>query len=164
MNMEVAMNSVANLMSVNDVLLDTEADSKQALFVAIGRLWEKNYSLVADDVLKSLTAREKSGSTGLGQGVAIPHARIKGLTKAVCAFVRPKFPIDFDSPDGNPVSYCFVLLVPAQASEEHLKILADAAGMLSNTEFREQLGMCATAEQIHQLFSEWHSPISDRVH
>jgi PTS system nitrogen regulatory IIA component len=106
-------------------------------------------------VVDSLNAREKLGSTGLGQGVAIPHARIKGLAKAVAAFVRPKLPIQFDSPDDDPVGCFFVLLVPAQATEQHLQILANVAQMLSNAQFRDRLGESKSQDEIHQLFAVW---------
>jgi PTS system nitrogen regulatory IIA component len=158
------MNSVAVVLSANDVLLDLDVKSKQTLFEAVGRLWEEHHGMAADEVVESLKAREKLGSTGLGQGVAIPHARVKGLTKAVAAFVQPKLPIEFDSPDGEPVAYCFVLLVPTLATEEHLKILAEVAEMLSNTQFREQLGAAKSPDQVYHLFSQWRSPISERAH
>jgi len=149
------MNSVAQLFSSNDVLLDLDVRGKQQLFEAIGRLWEERHGMVAAEVVESLTARENLGSTGLGQGVAIPHARVKGLSEAVAAFVRPKNPIEFDSPDGRPVDSCFVLLVPAQATEKHLRILADVAEMLSNTGFREKLAEAKSEEEVHRLFAEW---------
>lgn len=103
------MNSVARLFSSNDVLLDLDVPDKQALFEAVGRLWEDHHGMVPAEVVDSLNAREGLGSTGLGQGVAIPHARVNGLTKAVAAFVRSKQPIEFDSPDGKPVGYYFIL-------------------------------------------------------
>lgn len=146
------MNSVARLFSPNEVLLDLDVKDKQALFAAIGHLWEKHHGLTASEVVDSLTAREKLGSTGLGQGVAIPHARVAGLTKTVAAFVRPRVPIDFDSPDGKPVAYCFVMMVPAQATTQHLQILADVAKMLSNAHFREQIGAAQSQAEIHRLF------------
>ncbi len=95
--------------------------------------------MVATEVVDSLNAREKLGSAGLGQGVAIPHARVKGLAEPVAAFVRLKAPIAFGSPDGNPVSDCFVLLVPEQPTERHLQILVDIAQMLSKGQFRDRL-------------------------
>jgi PTS system nitrogen regulatory IIA component len=149
------MNSVAQLFSSNDVLLDLDVSDKHALFEAVGRLWEEHYGLAAGEVVDSLNAREKLGSTGLGQGVAIPHARISGLTKAVAAFVRTKLPIQFDSPDDDPVGYFFVLLVPAQATEQHLQILANVAQMLSNAQFRDRLGESKSQDEIHQLFAVW---------
>ena len=144
------MNFVAELFSPSDVLLDLELANKQKLFEAVGRLWEERHGIAATEVVGSLNAREDLGSTGLGQGVAIPHARIKSSSKAVAAFVRPKTPIEFGSPDGKPVNCCFVLLVPAQATEQHLQILAEVAEMLSNEQFRTQLGSVKTQAEIHQ--------------
>ena len=150
------MNFVAQLFSPGDVLLDVELASKQALFDAVGRLWQERHGISAAEVIDSLNAREDLGSTGLGQGVAIPHARIKSSSKAVAAFVRPKTAIEFDSPDDKPVNCCFVLLVPAQATEQHLQILAEVAEMLSSEQFRTQLNTLKTAAEIHQLFSNWN--------
>lgn len=156
------MNSVARLFSPGDVLLDLALANKQSLFEAVGRLWEAHHGIAAKEVVESLNAREELGSTGLGRGVAIPHARIEGLTEAVAAFARPKMPIAFDSPDGNPVAFCFMLLVPVEATEQHLQILAEVAEMLSNEQFRTQLGTAVSAAEIHQLFATWHDPNSGR--
>jgi len=150
------MNFVAQLFSPGDVLLDAELHSKQALFEAVGRLWQERHGISASEVVDSLNAREDLGSTGLGQGVAIPHARLKSSSKAIAAFVRPKTPIEFDSPDDKPVNCCFVLLVPAQATEQHLQILAEVAEMLSSEQFRTQLATGKTAEEIHRQFANWN--------
>lgn len=156
------MNSVAQLLSPNDVLLDVALPDRQALFEAVGRLWDGRHGIAAAEVVASLNAREELGSTGLGQGVAIPHARIDELTEAVAVFVRPKTPIGFDSPDGNPVAYCFVLLVPAKATEQHLQILAEVAEMLSNEQFRTQIGTAKSPTEVHQYFAQWRDPYAAR--
>ncbi|MGA9393847.1 MAG: PTS sugar transporter subunit IIA, partial [Azonexus sp.] len=78
-------------------------------------------------------------STGLGQGIAIPHGRIKGLKQAAGAFLRLATPVPFDSPDGRPVNLLFILLVPEQATEEHLQILSELAQRFSERPFREKL-------------------------
>ena len=99
-----------------------------------------------------LFAREKLGSTGLGQGVAIPHGRIKGLKQAVGAFLRLASPVPFDSPDGRPVDLLFVLLVPEQATEQHLQILSELAQRFSERVFREKLQSAPDAATIVALF------------
>jgi PTS system nitrogen regulatory IIA component len=86
--------------------------------------------LIDDEVYASLTERERLGSTALGRGVAIPHARAKGLDHPVAAYVRLKNPIPFDAPDGKPVSDIFVLIVPLYAADKHLHLLAQVAEML----------------------------------
>lgn len=149
------MNSVAQLFSANDVLLDLEVRNKQQLFDAVGRLWAERRGMVAAEVVASLQARENLGSTALGMGVAIPHSRVDRLAEAVAAFVRPKIPIEFDSPDGSLVAYCFVMLVPAQATEQHLKILAEVAEMLSNSQFRDRLAASKNGDEVYRLFADW---------
>jgi PTS system nitrogen regulatory IIA component len=104
-----------------------------------------------------LFAREKLGSTGLGQGIAIPHGRIKGLKTPIGAFVRLAAPVQFDAPDGKPVDLVFVLLVPEAANEHHLQLLSELAQMFSDKSFREQLAAAADAAALHGLFANWHA-------
>jgi len=106
-------------------------------------------------VFESLFARERLGSTGLGQGVAIPHGRIKGLKDALGAFVRLAQPVPFDAPDGKPVSLVFALLVPEQATEKHLEILSELAQMFSDRALREALAGAADAAALHQIITAW---------
>ena len=94
-------------------------------------------------------------ATGLGQGVAIPHARIKGLAQAVAAFVRTRVPIDFAAPDDKPVSEFLVLLVPSHATDEHLQILADVATRFDDPAFRARLRACTGAAEAWALFAGW---------
>jgi PTS system nitrogen regulatory IIA component len=129
--------------------------TKKRVFEEVGRLLEKRLGLEPEQVVKSLSAREELGSTGLGQGVAIPHARIKGLPQAVAAFVRTYLPIPFDAPDEKPVSEILVLLVPDQATDQHLQILASAARMFGDRSFRERLRMCVDASAVSRLFADW---------
>ena len=106
-------------------------------------------------VFDSLFARERLGSTGLGQGIAIPHGRIKGLKDAAGAFLRLEAPVQFDAPDGRPVNMLFVLLVPEQANETHLQLLSELAQMFSDRSFREQLQAAPDAQALHTLFNDW---------
>lgn len=133
------MNPLTNLLSADQVLLDLEASSKKRVFEQAGMLFENRLGLARSIIFDSLFAREKLGSTGLGQGVAIPHGRIKGLKQAVGAFLRLSTPVPFDSPDGRPVDLLFVLLVPEQATEQHLQILSELAQNFSDRAFREKL-------------------------
>jgi PTS system nitrogen regulatory IIA component len=149
------MNQIADLLPVTNVRLDVAASSKPALFDAIGALFEANHGLARATVAGSLLAREKLGSTGLGQGVSIPHGRIKGLTQAKGAFLGLADPIDFDAPDGKPVSQVFVLLVPEQATEQHLQLLSELAQMFSDRRFRERLGAAPDATAVRALFADW---------
>src|SRR5678815_6066210 len=118
------MSLVAKLLPPANVLPDLAASSKKRLFEQVGLLFENQHAIARSVVFESLFARERLGSTGLGQGVAIPHGRIKGLKDARGAFVRLAQPIPFDAPDGRPVNQVFVLLVPEHATEQHLELLS----------------------------------------
>ena len=94
-----AMNLIAKLLAESNVIIDLDVSSKKRVFEQVGLLFENNNNIARSDVFDSLFAREKLGSTGLGQGIAIPHGRIKGLKEAVGAVVRTRQPIPFDAPD-----------------------------------------------------------------
>ena len=154
------MNQIAQLLPESNILLDVEATSKKRLFEQVGALFEDRAQIARATVFDSLFAREKLGSTGLGQGIAIPHGRIKGLDHALAAFVRPRQPIPFDAPDGKPVGQVFVLLVPEHATEEHLQLLSELAGMFSERSFRDELASAIDSSSLHRLFSSWQGPPS----
>ena len=149
------MNQIAQLLPEANIALNLEATSKKRLFEQIGALFESHSQIARSVVFDSLFARERLGSTGLGQGIAIPHGRIKGLKQAMGAFVRPQQPIPFDSPDGKPVEQVFVLLVPEHATEEHLELLSELTQMFGERSFREQVAMAADAAEVHQVFAAW---------
>lgn len=148
------MNPFVKLLPPEHVLLDLEASSKKRAFEQAGIIFENHLGIARSVVFDSLFAREKLGSTGLGQGVAIPHGRIKGLKQASGALLRLSQPIPFDSPDGRPVSTMFVLLVPEQATEEHLQILSELAQRFSDRVFRESLATAADAAAVVALFCQ----------
>jgi len=154
------VNQIAQLLPESNILLDIEATSKKRLFEQVGALFEDRAQIARSTVFDSLFAREKLGSTGLGQGIAIPHGRIKGLDHALAAFVRPRQPIPFDAPDGKPVGQVFVLLVPEHATEEHLQLLSELAGMFSERSFRDELASAIDSSSLHRLFSSWQGPPS----
>lgn len=146
------MNPLSNLLSVDQVQLNLEASSKKRVFEQAGILFETRLGLARSTIFDSLFAREKLGSTGLGQGIAIPHGRIKGLKQAAGAFLRLANPVPFDSPDGRPVNLLFVLLVPEQATEEHLQILSELAQRFSERSFRDKLVAATDSAAVVALF------------
>ncbi|MBS0356549.1 MAG: PTS IIA-like nitrogen regulatory protein PtsN [Proteobacteria bacterium] len=155
------MNLIAKLLPPTNVVVGLEASSKKRAFEQAGLLFENNHGIGRSTVFDSLFAREKLGSTGLGQGIAIPHGRIKGLKEALGAFIRLADPVPFDAPDGRPVSMLFVLLVPEQANEHHLQLLSELAQMFSDRSFREQLMSAPDAQAAHTLFAQWGSHAPD---
>lgn len=155
------MSLIAQLLPASNVVIDLEASSKKRVFEQAGLLFENNHGIAQNIVFDSLFARERLGSTGLGQGIAIPHGRIKGLKEALGAFFRLSAPIQFDAPDGKPVNLLFVLLVPEQANETHLQLLSELAQMFSERSFREQLLAAQDVATVHHLFVSWGSDASD---
>jgi len=155
------MNLVAKLLPPANIVLDLEVSSKKRMFEQAGLLFENNQGIARSLVFESLFARERLGSTGLGQGVAIPHGRIKGLKDPVGAFVRLKTPVAFDAPDGKPVTLVFVLLVPEQATEQHLQILSELAQMFSDRELRGQLAGANDPGALHQAIIAWQPHVAD---
>src|SRR2546430_3777701 len=148
------MSLVANLLRADHIVLDLQVSSKKRLFEQAGLLFENHHGLARSLVFDSLFARERLGSTGLGQGVAIPHGRIKGLKEALGAFLRLSQPVPFDAPDGNPVSLVFVLLVPEKATEKHLHILSELAQMFSDKALREAMSSARSEEHTSELQSQ----------
>jgi nitrogen PTS system EIIA component len=154
---EKPVHAIANLLTSADIFLDVDLIEKRQLFEKVGLLMEQRHSLPHDFVTRGLSRREAAHSTGLGQGVAIPHVRLKGLGQSQAVYLRPREPLPFDAPDGMPVTDILVLLVPEPASNEHLEILAEAARMFSDHRFREQLSACRDAGEVTKLFGAWTS-------
>lgn len=131
--------TLQSLLNPSHVLLGFEVTSKKRLFEEIGFLFERTAKLNRSTVTESLFARERLGSTGLGFGVAIPHGRIKGLKEPQMAILQLKSPIGFDAADAAPVELVFALLVPENATQKHLDLLAAIAEVLGDEAKREAL-------------------------
>jgi PTS system nitrogen regulatory IIA component len=149
------MNRIARLLPPTNVLLDLPATSKKRAFEQAALLFETHQGVGRGPVFDSLFARERLGSTGLGQAVAIPHGRIKGLKEAVAALVRLAEPVPFEAPDGQPVRLLVFLLVPEQATQTHLDILSELAQMLSEKELRNALIAASDPAVAHALVVGW---------
>ncbi|HEX6795633.1 MAG TPA: PTS sugar transporter subunit IIA [Casimicrobiaceae bacterium] len=149
------MNQIAALLPASNIIVDLDVASKAALFAAMGEVFERSSKLPRASVAASLSAREKLGSTGLGQGIAIPHGRIARLPEAIGAFARLRVPIAFDAPDGKPVGHIFVLLVPEQATDQHLQLLSELAQMFSERAFRDRLSAAKDDAALAAVFRDW---------
>ena len=149
------MNLISQLLPESNVVIDVDVSSKKRVFEQVGLMFENNNHIARSQVFDSLFAREKLGSTGLGQGIAIPHGRIRDLKDAVGAVLRMRQPIPFDAPDAQNVSIIFVLLVPDRATDMHLQILSELAQMFSEKAFREKLLAAPTASELHRLITQW---------
>ncbi|HXX84736.1 MAG TPA: PTS sugar transporter subunit IIA [Casimicrobiaceae bacterium] len=149
------MNPVGELLSIHDIALGVDVSSKAGLLQRVALMLAQRAGVTSADVLAGLTAREELGSTALGHGVAIPHARMPQCGASAGVFVRTKFGIDFDAPDRRPVSMFLGLIVPKQANERHLKLLAAAATMFSDRAFRERLMLCSDSAGASRLLAAW---------
>ena len=151
------MNQIIKILPLDNVVADLEASSKKRVFEQAGLLFENHHGIARATVYDALFDREKLGSTGLGQGIAIPHGRIKGLKEAKGAFLRLAAAVPDDAPDSLPVNLMFVLLVPEAATEKHLQLLSELAQMFSDKAFREALVAAPDAAALHAQFAQWHA-------
>ncbi len=104
----------------------------------------------ADDIYERLLNRERMGSTGIGEGIAIPHCRLKQCDKTFGVLLQLEQPIDFDAIDQQPVDLIFALLVPEEATDEHLKTLSMLAQKLSQSDYREALRNSPDSQNLYQ--------------
>ena len=153
--MTAPMKAIAALLTVDHILIDLDVANKDQLFQAVGDLLEGRPGLPELQLIEQLRARERLGSTALGGGVAVPHARIRGLAQALAVYVRPRVPIPFDAPDGKPVAHIVVIFVPEQATQAHLQLLASVAELFQDLRFSEKLRACGDAAAVARLFTEW---------
>ena len=151
------MNLIAPLITPDTALLDLSFTSKKKLFEHAADLFAQTHGLKSTDVFTSLFERERLGSTALGYGIAIPHGRIKGLKDACGAFYRLQSPLEFDAPDKQPVSLCFILLVPKDANERHLQILGELAQLFGDETMRTQMLDAATPSDLMGRLESWSS-------
>ena len=125
--------------------------SKKRVFERAAEAMGAALSLNSETIYRALLAREKLGSTAIGEGIAIPHCRINDCSEAAGCLVTLQEPIDYGSADGQDVDVIFVLLVPEEATEAHLKLLAALARSFSNAEVRDRVRQTQDPEALKQL-------------
>ena len=131
---------------------NVEAASKKRVLEQLGqRLAESVPELTQDLVFDALLERERLGSTGLGKGIALPHARMAQVKHAIGACIKLNKGVDFDAIDSEPVDLAFAMLVPEQATDEHLQLLATLARMFSDDNFCAELRQSETDQAMFQL-------------
>src|SRR5574340_3262 len=148
------MNPMREVLAVENIELDAELDSASAVLAHLAAMLARNQGLPVGDILNGLATRERLGSTGLGHGVAIPHARVPACGREGAALLRTRTPIPFGAPDGRPVSLFLGLVVPAHAGEHHLRLLAAAAELLADRGRRQALVTCTSPAAAHALLDE----------
>jgi len=143
---------IEGILDTQSILVEDDSSSKKRLLERSAHLLAPDDSEQAERVFERLLERERLGSTGLSGGVALPHARVPGISKTRGAFIRLTQAIDFDAMDGQAVDLVFALLVPEEATEEHLQLLAQLASLFKQADFCQQL-RTADAKQAHELLT-----------
>ncbi len=148
-------------MKISDILvrdasiLDLASTTKDDLLAEMARsLAAAEPALEAEALLNVLREREALQSTGIGEGVAIPHGKVQGLDRLVAAFARSTRGVDFDSIDGQPTQLLFLLIVPEQSGGQHLKALARISRFFRDASFREKLLGAGDLEEIFRAIEE----------
>jgi PTS system nitrogen regulatory IIA component len=141
-----------NILTPGRSLVNVPGGSKKRVLEQIANLVAREFpDLESKSIFESLIAREKLGSTGFGNGIAIPHCRLPGCSAPISVLLRLDAPIDFDAIDGAPVDLLFVLLVPPAATDAHLELLRQIASMLDRSEVRERLRHAQSSESLYQV-------------
>lgn len=142
---------IGDLLDRNAIALRVSAANKRQLLAVVAEIAARNLGLDAANILDALAEREQAGSTGVGHGVAAPHARLKGLQRMRGVFLRMDQPVAFESVDDQPVDLIFALFAPIDAGSEHLRALARVSRLLRQADLRRQLRQARTADAIHAL-------------
>ncbi|MEZ5483955.1 MAG: PTS IIA-like nitrogen regulatory protein PtsN [Lysobacteraceae bacterium] len=145
-----------DLLAPSRVRVGVSVTSKKRLLETLARLLADGHDEAFErQIFDSLCGREKLGSTGLGQGIAIPHGRTAGLGTAIGTVVRLAEPVDFGASDGQPVDLLFALAVPEHFTDQHLQLLSQLAEMFSDSSFTARLRASASADELLGLLSDW---------
>ncbi len=150
--------NLSSLIFPDAVICNIEVNSKKRVLEVMAELLslnivEEKQKKNANHIFHLLIEREKLGSTGMGQGVALPHARTDLTPQAIGAFIKLKQAIDFDSPDKKPTDLIFGLMVPERCTEQHLQILAHLASLFSDTGLCNALRNANTADECYSILT-----------
>ena len=145
---------IADLLSPDAVLAHVKATTKKQVLQEMAHKAALLTKLPERRIFETLIEREKLGSTGMGQGIAIPHGRIAGIEKMTGLFAQLDHPVDFDSMDDQPVDLVFLLLAPEGAGADHLKALARVSRLLRNQAVCEKLRAAPQAATLFALLTE----------
>lgn len=147
------------LFSADNVLFDLHVSSKKQLFQEMASKLLENPELSevkieSRDIVAGAMERERLGTTGVGTGVALPHARIAGIDKVHVAFARLETPLDYDAVDERPVDLVAMLIAPENAGGAHLRALAKVSRRLRRQEMRQRLRSAPNAESLYTILTE----------
>ena len=135
----------------NNIVPELKAKDKKGVLEELAEVISRHEpSIDKGALVKVLVERERLGSTGIGDGVAIPHGKMNGVSRPIISFGRSKQGLDFDSMDGQPTHLFFLLIAPEDSSSVHLQVLAKIAKILKNRDFRKKLMEPGTKKELYQ--------------
>ncbi|OPX38163.1 MAG: PTS fructose transporter subunit IIA [Desulfobacteraceae bacterium 4484_190.2] len=135
----------------NNIIPELKAKDKKGVLEELAEVISRHEpSIHKEALVKVLVERERLGSTGIGDGVAIPHGKMNGVSRPIISFGRSKQGLDFDSMDGQPAHLFFLLIAPEDSSSVHLQVLAKIAKILKNRDFRKKLMEPGTRKELYQ--------------
>ena len=149
---------IGELLADGGVVLRSGASSKRQALHVVADAAAQALGMPEQRVLEALLEREALGSTGLGAGVAVPHARLEGVERVTAVFVRLDTPVAYGSVDDRPVDLLFALFAPPRDGADHLRALAAVSRALRSPEMREQLRQARTTDAIRALFVRDNAP------
>jgi PTS system nitrogen regulatory IIA component len=149
---------IADLLDRGAIAPRVSAPSKRQALGVVAEIAARSFGLKAPEVFDALMEREAVGSTGVGHGVAVPHARLRGLTRLRAVFVRLEQPVAFEAVDDAPVDLIFALFAPLDAGNDHLRALARVSRQLRRSDLREQLRKAQAPDTIHALLAQEARP------
>tara|TARA_B100001123_G_scaffold393801_1_gene474057 strand:+ start:1515 stop:1967 length:453 start_codon:yes stop_codon:yes gene_type:complete len=143
---------IAETISAERVILNARVDCAKQVLRMVAEAAAIKMNLPEREILNALCERERLGTTAVGNGISIPHARLAGAKETKAWFVRLETPVDMDAPDNAPVDLFFVLLVPESANNDHLRVLSRIARLLRGVSNQTLIRRAETADQIIALF------------
>src|SRR5713101_6436135 len=142
---------ITDILSADMIIADLKGTTKPDILSELAKLLTAKYKEISlRDLIAVLAERERLGSTAIGDGIAIPHGKLRGVKKITGAFGRHTEGVDFDSLDGNPSQLFFVLLAPEDSASLHLKALARVSRLLKDNSFREHLLAAKDADALYR--------------
>ena len=148
------MMDMASILHAEAVKSLSSVTSKKRLFQELGEIASLSYGIKASDVCTALQEREALGPTGVGQGIALPHARLEGLDEVHGLFIRIEKPLEFEAVDRQPVDLIFALLAPQDAGVDHLKALAVVSRTMRDSNLCQKLRANSDNATLHTLLTE----------
>ncbi|ABC77094.1 PTS sugar transporter subunit IIA [Syntrophus aciditrophicus] len=146
---------ITDLLKKDFIIEELVSTGKQEVLEELSRSFQKgNVKFNLDAMIKVLLEREKLGSTGIGDHIAIPHGKLNGLDDLIVAFGRSSRGIDFDAMDGKPVNLFFLLMAPEHSTGQHLKALAKISRMLKDHHFRKSLMETKSKDELYQIIAD----------